>query len=117
MIRKMFSVLDAKAGIFGIPFCEQRDETAIRAFADAVNDSSNPHNMWNRHPEDFALYQVGEYEDNNGRIEPLEVIRCLVTASALRSLYKNGVPPPDAINDSEMPLFKNNGKEEAPIKK
>lgn len=86
---KMFAVLDAKVGFFGNPFVEHREESALRAFSDAVNDGSNPNNQWYRHPEDFALYEIGEYESETAVIEPLSKMRCLVTASALK---KDGPP-------------------------
>lgn len=82
---KVFSVFDSKAAYFGQPFFDQSENSAIRNFADAVNDSSNPNNMWNKHPEDFSLFNIGEFDNETGQIEkqlPLSVI----TASAIKSI-------------------------------
>lgn len=38
---------------------------AIRSFRQAVNDPTTP--LWNN-PTDFELYQVGEFDDQNGEI-------------------------------------------------
>lgn len=87
MIIKLFAVFDSKAALFGQPFSDQQEGSAIRNFSDAVNDASNPNNMWNRHPEDFSLFQVGEFDNNSGELIPT-VPKSLVTASALRSFGK-----------------------------
>lgn len=85
MVIKLFAVFDAKAAFFGQPFSDQQEGSAIRSFADAVNDSSNPANMWNKHPEDFSLFQIGEFDNNSGELIPV-IPKSLVTASALRSI-------------------------------
>ena len=41
---------------------------AVRTFADMANDSN--HNI-GKHPEDYTLYHIGEWDDNTCIIEPL----------------------------------------------
>lgn len=89
---KVYSVFDSKAALFGRPFYDQQDASAIRNFADAVNDGSNPSNMWNKHPEDFSLFLIGEFDDESGKLIPC-LPQSLVTASALRAVKSNGVNP------------------------
>lgn len=85
MIIKLFSVFDSKAACFGQPFPDHYEAAAIRNFRDAVNDGSNPNNLWHKHPEDFSLFQVGEFDNLSG-----EVLSCLpkslVTASAIADM-------------------------------
>jgi hypothetical protein len=88
MIAKVFSVFDSKAAFFGRPFFDQKEGTAIRNFSDAVNDSSNPNNMWFKHPEDFSLFLVGEFDDETGELIPVHP-KNLLTASAVRTLDKS----------------------------
>lgn len=85
MILLVFAVLDSKVGSFGVPFTDQREGSAIRNFSDAVNDGSNPNNMWHKHPEDFSLYRVGSYNTDTGELIP-EKLTALLTASAVRQL-------------------------------
>lgn len=88
---KVFSVFDSKTSLFGRPFTEQKEESAIRGFSDAVNDDSNPNNMWNKHPEDFSLFLIGEFNDETGALSPSLPVS-LVTASALVAVNsKNGI--------------------------
>lgn len=99
----LYAVLDAKLGDFGAPFVSQRDESAQRSFADAVNDGSNPNNQWFRHPEDFALYKIGDYDTETATLVPM-VLKCMVNASALKkadpqlNLFPNGVEKPSLVS-------------------
>lgn len=79
----LFSVFDSKATIFGNIFTDQQTASAIRNFSDAVNDSSNSNNLWNKHPEDFSLFKVGEFDNETGTLVPHNP-ESLVTASALK---------------------------------
>lgn len=88
MILNMYAVLDTKVGAFSNPWCDQTDNSAIRGFSDAVNDGSNPNNQWHRHPEDFSLYKIGQFDTSIGKIVPVELMECLVTASALAAAKK-----------------------------
>lgn len=63
MIMKVFSVYDSKSQVFSSPFFSPQIGSALRSFSDAVNDSQTP---FFRHPTDFVLYQVGEWDDNLG---------------------------------------------------
>lgn len=60
---KVFSIFDIKAKAYSNPFFMPHVGMASRAFGDEVN---NPQSAINKHPEDFALYQVGEYDDLAG---------------------------------------------------
>lgn len=95
MIVKVFAVFDSKAAFFGQPFFDQKEGSAIRNFSDAVNDSSNPNNMWFKHPEDFSLFVVGEFDNLTGELIP-STPKNLVTASAVYSIKEK--MPLEAIN-------------------
>jgi len=78
MIQKIFSVYDNKAEAFLPPFfCATRGQ-AIRMLTDAVSD---PAHQFAKHPEDFALFELGTYNDANGALTsnatPTGVIICL----------------------------------------
>lgn len=96
MITKLYSVFDFKTAVFGRPFTDQSDNSAIRNFADAVNDSSNPNNLWHKHPEDFSLFLVGDFDDENGELIPIHP-KNLITASAIFAVKSNGVIPQELV--------------------
>lgn len=63
---QIFSVKDSAVGAFMQPFTSQSRGAAIRAFADAVNDSSTP---MNKHPDDYELYEIGTFEEETGVVQ------------------------------------------------
>lgn len=66
----LFGVKDQKAGCF--PFEVMSGVTrdvAERAFGDAVN---NPETPFFHHPEDYSLWQLGEFDPASGIIYPCE---------------------------------------------
>jgi len=105
MILKIFAVYDSKARFFGQPFFDQEEGSALRNFGDAVNDGSNPNNMWHRHPEDFSLFELGEFDNGSGEIIP-NLPKSLVTASALKHVVVT-----DEKSIHNLPLFANSKKE------
>ena len=66
---KMISVYDAKAAVYSPPICVPTLGIAERSFTDEVN---NPQSQYNKHPEDYTLFHVGDYDDNTGKTVNLE---------------------------------------------
>lgn len=62
MIAKVFAIYDSASKCYGHPFHSPREETAIRAFADAVN---SPSHDFAKHPADYTLYILGEFNDQD----------------------------------------------------
>lgn len=65
---KMFAVFDVKAAAYLAPFFLPTVGQAVRAFADASND---PSTMFAKHPEDYTLFHVGEFDDSSGDCAPV----------------------------------------------
>ena len=59
------SVKDRAADAFGRPMFVPSIGVAIRSFSDEVN-RNDPENQLNNHPDDFDLYELGEFDDNTG---------------------------------------------------
>jgi len=66
MIQQVFVILDTKADAFGTPFFQHTVGLAMRACADLVRD---PSTVVHRHPEDFVLFRLGTYNDQNATFE------------------------------------------------
>lgn len=60
----MFSVYDSKAKAYIPPFFFPKVAMAIRVFTDSVND---PHHQFNKHPEDYTLFEIGIFDDETGQ--------------------------------------------------
>lgn len=65
---KIFCIRDRAADVFTQPFFMPTNGVAIRSFSDEINRAAPDNNM-NKHPEDFDLYLMGEFDDNTGTFE------------------------------------------------
>lgn len=63
MILKVFAVYDSKVESYLQPFFMQTKGQALRAWETSVNDEST---MFCKHPADFTLFEIGEYDDSKG---------------------------------------------------
>ena len=65
MILFVVSVKDRAADVFNRPFFVPHRNVAIRDFTDEVNRVAGD-NQLNKHPDDFDLYLLGEFDDARG---------------------------------------------------
>ena len=69
MILKIFSVFDTAVGAYASPMFLHSRAQAVRAFTDAIADPST--NIC-KHPQDFTLFYLGEYDDQTGYFTSLD---------------------------------------------
>lgn len=60
---KYYAVYDSKVGAYEQPFPMRTKGEALRSWVDVVNDEKT---KFNKHPEDFTLMELGEYDDEKG---------------------------------------------------
>lgn len=63
--RSVYAIHDAKAKDYGTPVFSENDATAFRSFGDWLKD---PAQYIGKHPEDFDLFCLGEYDSSTGDI-------------------------------------------------
>lgn len=63
------AVRDRAVDAFGQPFFVAALGEALRSFGDEVNRSDS---VLNAHPEDYDLYELGSFDDVNGKLLPLD---------------------------------------------
>ena len=66
MKTKMFTVYDKKAKSYLPPFYMQSTGQAMRTFEDTVNDKEH---AFGKHPEDYVIFEVGSFDDQNCTFE------------------------------------------------
>lgn len=64
----VLAVRDRSAECFGQPIFAVSRGGAIRSFGDEVNRASD-NNMYNKHPEDFDLFELGTFDDSTGMFD------------------------------------------------
>lgn len=78
MIQKVFAIRDSKAMAFLQPFYSISTGAAVRAFSDAVNEKGS---NFAKHPEDYLLFEIGEFDDNTGDFTRIGVNKMLGAGS------------------------------------
>ena len=63
MKHKVFSIYDAAAAAYLPAFFLPTEGMAIRVFKDCCQDGAH---AFGKHPEDYVLYIIGEWDDQNG---------------------------------------------------
>lgn len=77
MVFGIYSIRDMKSG-FLAPTCEVNDAVARRNFEHAVLNSEQ--SLFFSHPEDYALYKIGEMDAEHGVISPVVPVQEILTA-------------------------------------
>lgn len=99
----VYSIWDVKAGAFSVPFFLGNDRLALRAFRDLCVDESS---QISRHPEDYILYKLDEWDDGvgemDGRARELllygrEVVREAISKEELSAELQEALMPPGAV--------------------
>lgn len=76
MSKVYYAVFDRKAEMYSPPFLEIKDGTAIRAIQDIV--INNKDHAFAKHPADFSLHRLGEFDEASGVItaqpKPIKII-------------------------------------------
>lgn len=77
MLLKIFSIYDTKAEAYNQPFFMTTIGQATRAFADEAN---NPNSNLSKHPEDYTLFEIGVFDDEDASVSMLVAPKSLGTA-------------------------------------
>lgn len=80
MILRAYSIYDRKSLQYHPPYFASTDGAAVRNFADAANDMQS---MIGRHPADYVLFYLGDYDDQKGAMQPVSPLVHVIDAMAL----------------------------------
>ena len=67
-MKKLFCVYDSQTTMFGPPILGINKGDVIRQFTVLVNDGQS---QFSKHPMDFALFEIGDYDELTGAIVTL----------------------------------------------
>lgn len=80
---KMFTVYDSKVEAYLQPFYMQSKGEALRAWGETVNDEKS--NI-GKHPADYTLFELGEYDNLTGQISQYEAKIALGTGIEFKTI-------------------------------
>lgn len=87
---KLFVLKDAKSTSYGMPITAQTTGVFIR---DIIQyELQRGQAVFARHPEDFSIFEIGEYDPTTGNLELYENKNCLGLVSDFRDLSQATVP-------------------------
>lgn len=78
MQQKVFAIKDQKAEVFLQPFFRKTHGEAERDFRTLVADQKS---MINKYPDDYDLYFIGTYDDQEGAITRLDTPQHVIKAA------------------------------------
>lgn len=80
MVYSIFTIYDEKSESYSPPFFMATKGLAIRAFTETANGGET---SIAKHPEDFTLYDLGDWDDQNGLFHqpdnPKPIIKAIET--------------------------------------
>lgn len=80
---KIFSIFDSKTGAYHQPFFSPTVSAALRSCEDAVKDQDA---LWGKHSEDFVLFELGEFDEFTGLINPEPAAKAITKFNDLAPL-------------------------------
>lgn len=81
MINGVYSVFDSAVKAYSTPMFFQTDGLAIRIFQDQVNNSES---QIYKHPEQFFLFKLAQFDDAKGEFRSLDTPLCLAKGVELK---------------------------------
>ena len=87
MKHAMMVVRDIKVEAYGQPFCTPSVGIGIRSFTDAVNNPQKDSDI-SKHPGDFDLFHLGNYDDNTGQIEQFQMPKHILNGEGAKNVQK-----------------------------
>lgn len=78
MLLKAFSIRDLKVGAYSPPFFQTTIGEAERTFHKLANSKDS---TVGQYPEDYELFQVGEYDDQSALLTALAAPQHVIAAS------------------------------------
>lgn len=79
----LVAIRDQKSVQFTQPVTAATRGIALRSWGDQLNDPNNKDQESVKHPEDFTLWYLGEYDSETGTITPAERPEQMAVASDL----------------------------------
>lgn len=87
-MKKLFSLFDSKSESYTPPQLHKTNAEAIRSFAGAINSPQG--GVIAAHPSDFTLFEIGTWDDENGRLNVTDKIAVV-----------NGI---ELVEEKQLPL-------------
>lgn len=99
MKHEMYVVFDKKSQIYNKPFYFINHAVAVRAARELLLDTTSE---ITRHPEDFAMFHVGTYDDETAEIQVAKIQDIIVRFHELAAIMPRPINPEQAHPNMEI---------------
>lgn len=83
----LYAVHDKAVNAFLPPFAARARGEAMRSFVDACTDSRH---TFNKHADDYVLYELGHFDENTGLLKPYDDPRRVMSGLEASSIKAEG---------------------------
>lgn len=87
--QRVFAAFDGKLKVFLTPFTYLHLGQATRAWEEICND---PQSLMGKHPADFSLYEIGNFDDDTGLVTPHSPLQLVATALEVKRKPQEKLP-------------------------
>lgn len=96
MQKKMYSIRDSKAEIYGFPFSQLTHGEAERTFKRLATPApqGQESTQISQYPEDYDLYYLGTFDDSTGKVNWLDTPQHMLKANNALSAASQEAPWP-----------------------
>lgn len=84
MVQTLYSIYDAVSQLYTAPAPFVNEATAMRSFANLVNNDDSPYAINYR---DYSLFRIGEWKDSAGTVTPFPAPEFVVSG---RDVFQKG---------------------------
>ena len=91
MKKQMYSIYDVKSEFYGTPVLFHSEEDAKRGFASLLSNP-NTKSMYADYPEDYRIFQIGTFNDNNGSLDTLKTPKLICELVSLQRTPAQTLP-------------------------
>lgn len=88
----LFAARDAQMGGYLEPICALTEGMAMRSFRMAVE---TPEHQFAVNPQDYALFYLGEFDQDTGVLIPAEQVRQICTGLQMKQMAQGGEMAPN----------------------
>jgi len=68
MKTNLYTIHDKEADTWSGPYNAPNDTVLLRQINTQVNSTTDANNAWSTNPEDFDVYQIGEFDNETGDV-------------------------------------------------
>ena len=97
-MKSLYVIYDSKMEHYTDPTYFRNDDVALRSLVDLLSEGDS---QYARHPEDFALFRIGNYNPDTAQVDPLGTHVCVARRHEITVRDANNLPTQEQLEQME----------------